>query len=368
MKPTAFLSSRVERLDKIHDGKRSVVYRARLRESKRPVIAKVLRGPYPSPEQQSRFRREYEVGRALHGPHIIETIALETGEDTLAILMEDCGAESLAGRGPLELGEFLPLARDIVLGLAHIHACAVAHRDINPSNIVWNRGRKLVKIIDFGISRAVSRESLELDPNVDPHLERGFEGTLAYISPEQTGRINRSVDHRTDLYSLGVTFYELLTGQRPFAGEDAMELIHAQIARVPVAPHERRASVPRPLSDLVMKLLEKNPADRYQSASGVNADLEECSARHARTGHIAGFELARRDTAARLQLPQGLYGRDHEFASLRNALARSAAGRSQIALVSGYSGIGKTRLVRELRGPTAALGGYFVSGKFEQFR
>jgi predicted ATPase/class 3 adenylate cyclase/tRNA A-37 threonylcarbamoyl transferase component Bud32 len=353
-------SARLEQLEKIHEGQRSIVYRARLRD--RNVVVKVLRGPYPTLEQQARFRREFDIGRALNGPGIIEALELETRDDTLAIVSEDCGGKSLDRSGPLALTEFLPLASGIASGLARIHANAVVHKDINPSNIVWNRATGIVKIIDFGISSTLSRDTAELQ---DPH---SIQGTLAYLAPEQTGRTNRDIDHRCDLYALGVTFYELLSGRKPFVGNDPLELVHAHIARTPAPPDSVDPAVPAVLSALVMKLLEKNPDDRYQSALGIKHDLDECLVRLRATGRIDSFALAEKDVAPRLQLPQGLYGRTAEVSTLLTALERTAAGAFQLLLVAGYSGIGKTRLVQEIRRPAAARQAHFVSGKFDQFR
>jgi predicted ATPase/class 3 adenylate cyclase/tRNA A-37 threonylcarbamoyl transferase component Bud32 len=357
---TAHSSSRLDRLEKLHDGSRAIVYRARRED--RSVVVKLLRGPYPTLEQQSRFRREFEIARALNGPGIVATLALETRDDTLAILSEDCGGESLDHVGRLTLAEFLPLASDIAGALARIHSQGVVHKDINPSNIVWNRTTGIVQIIDFGISITLSRETPELQ---NPH---SLQGTLAYVAPEQTGRTNRSVDQRSDLYSLGVTFYELLAGQRPFAGSDAMELIHAHLARKPRPVDAVDPSLPSVVSALVMKLLEKNPDDRYQTALGVREDLCDCLLRFRATGHIEPFPLAQKDAASRLPMPRRLYGRTAELNVLLGAFERIGAGAFELLLVAGYSGIGKTRLVQELLPAATARRAHFASGKFDQFR
>ncbi len=303
--------------------------------------------------------------------------------------MNDSHLPTQVGGVGEQIQEFLCLAIKITETLGQIHAANIIHKDINPSNIVLNRETKEVKIIDFGLSTILTRENLTLKhPNV-------LEGTLAYISPEQTGRMNRSLDYRTDFYSLGVTFYELLTGQLPFATTDAMELVHCQIAKQPVPPCElvgRQGdeSLPIIISDIVMKLMAKTAENRYQSAWGLKADLEECLRQLETTGTIEEFPLGSQDISDKFQIPQKIYGREQEIETLLAAFERVAAGRGgsgvqkkegelnpqttmpnapmEMMLVAGYSGIGKSVLVQEIYKPITEKRGYFISGKFDQFQ
>jgi len=259
------------------------------------------------------------------------------------------------------LEEFLQLAIATTASLAQVHTANIIHKDINPSNIVYNPDTKQLKIIDFSISTVLSRENQALkNPNA-------LEGTLAYMSPEQTGRMNRSLDYRTDFYSLGVTFYEMLTNKLPFETTDALELVHSHIAKLPLPPFEVNPQIPQVVSDMVMELMAKNAQDRYQSAFGIKADLEECLNQLHQTGRISHFPLAGQDISDKFQIPQKLYGREREIGTLLSAFER-ASDRSEIMLIAGYSGIGKSALVQELYKPITEKRGYFISGKFDQYQ
>ena len=242
-----------------------------------------------------------------------------------------------------DLASTLAVFQAIVLGLEEWHGRMQRHLALCPANI-----------------RLHEDGSVELRNDTTP--------PLAYISPEQTGRMNRSVDYRSDLYSIGVVFYQLLTGQLPFSGAAAMEIIHGHIARQARLPSRINHEVPHAVSSIVMKLLAKNAEDRYQSLQGLQADLQTCRAALEKSGDIADFELGRADATGHLQLPQRLYGREAELAQLLRILERSAAGTCELALVSGYAGIGKSSLIHELHKPVLAMRGYFISGKFDQFK
>jgi predicted ATPase/GAF domain-containing protein len=240
----------------------------------------------------------------------------------------------------------------------------IIHKDINPSNIIIQPETGKIKIIDFGISTVFNRETLTLkNPNV-------LEGTLAYISPEQTGRMNRSLDYRTDFYSLGVTFYELLTGQLPFITSDSLELVHCHIAKQPIPPSEINLEIPSVLSAIVLKLMAKTAEERYQSAFGIQADLAECLRQLETEGRISDFPLGRQDISDYFQIPQKLYGREEEVEILLSAFDRVVRPNAPIEmmLVAGYSGIGKSSLVAEIHKPNTRLRGYFTEGKFDQFQ
>jgi len=257
----------------IYESVNSLVYRGHRKTDNQPVILKMLKPDYPTSAELTRYQQEYQIIHDLKLKGVIKVYGIEKYQNTLVIILEDFGGESLKQllitNHLLMVKEFLPLAIQIANSLGNIHAANLVHKDINPSNIIWESVSKQVKIIDFGIASHLPRENPTLK---NPEQ---LEGTLAYLSPEQTGRINRSVDYRTDLYSLGVTFYELLTGFVPFMTTDVMELVHCHIAKIPAPINEVNTHVPSIISDIVMKLMAKNAEDRYQSAFGLKADLEK---------------------------------------------------------------------------------------------
>jgi serine/threonine protein kinase len=277
-------------------------------------------------------------------------------------VLEDFGGDSLDRfKGKIwGLDEFFKLALQVVEALGQVHARRIMHKDINPSNIVFNPDTGQAKLIDFGLSTILPREHIaRVNLNI-------LEGTLAYISPEQTGRINRAVDYRTDFYSLGVTFYELLTGCRPFAEQEPLALLHSHIAKQPVPPHEVNPNIPLALSNIVMKLLAKSAEDRYQSAYGLKADIIECE-RQWRAGHAIGeFALGQKDISDRFQISQTLFGREQESRALLAAFENVKDGAFEVIIVSGEAGMGKSSLVNELQIPVAQQNGYFMSGRYVQ--
>jgi serine/threonine protein kinase len=328
----------------IYESANSLVYRGIRKKDNQPVILKVLKEDYPTPEELTRYRQEYEITKSLNLDGVIKSYSIEKYQNTLVMILEDFGAESLkqlmAAR-PFTLKEFLPIVILLSDSLGNIHAANIIHKDINPANIVWNQTTNQLKIIDFGISSRLPCENPVLK---NPEQ---LEGTLAYISPEQTGRMNRSLDYRTDLYSLGITFYEMLTGKLPFESTDAMELFHCHIAKTPVSVCEVNPNVPQIISDIVMKLMAKNVEECYQSAFGVKADLEKVQENLTDFKNLAGlnalsFELAQNDFSGQLQIPQKLYRRESEREELLTAFGRVTKGTVEMMLVASYSGIGKT--------------------------
>ena len=361
-------------LTQIYESSNSTVYRGIRQQDNQPVILKFLKEDYPTPSELTRYKQEYEITRNLNLDGVIKAYELKPYQMNLCIVLEDLGASSLkqlmnqrreAGTGAMPLGEFLDIAMKTTEILSSIHAANIIHKDINPANIILNEETEQLKIIDFGISTQFNRENPTLkNPNV-------LEGTLAYISPEQTGRMNRSLDYRTDFYSLGVTFYELLTGKLPFQSNDALELVHCHIAKVPVPPHEVNPEIPKAISEIVMKLMAKTAEERYQSAFGIRNDLAECWQQLEKTGNISDFPLGTQDISEHFHIPQKLYGREAEVEALLTAFERVATPeKSQIEmmLVAGYSGIGKSSLVAEIHKPNTRLRGYFTEGKFDQFQ
>ncbi len=353
-------------LDKIYESANSSIYRAIRNQDNKPVIVKVLNKEYPKPEQIAKYKQEFEITHTLGKVSgVIRAYGLEKYQNTLVMILEDFKAESLSifmASNKFSLENFLTLAIQITGILGRIHDADAMHKDINPSNIVFNPVTSQVKIIDFGISAILPRENPVIK---SPEL---LEGTLAYISPEQTGRMNRSVDFRSDFYSLGATFYEILTGRLPFETKDPAELVHSHIARIPPAPAELNSSIPTVLSDIIMKLLSKTAEDRYQSASGLKRDLEECRKMLMETGNIGKFEIGKSDIPERFQIPEKLYGREADIRILFDEYARAANGETRVLLFSGSPGIGKSFLINEIRKPLVEQKGYFISGKFDQFK
>ncbi len=349
----------------LYESDNSLVYRAYREADNQPVILKMLKQAYPTPKRIAEFQREYEITKKLTLTGVVNAYSLETDQHRWVMVLEDFGGESLAlvkQNRQFALHEFLSLAIKFVDILAQVHEQHIIHKDINPSNIVWNQTTGQLKLIDFGISTQLSREATAFR-NLNL-----LEGTLAYISPEQTGRMNREIDYRTDFYSLGVTFYELLTGELPFSNHDVLELIHCHIARLPVAPHEHRPDIPFIISEIVLKLMAKNAEDRYQTAYGLKADLEECRQQWQVLGKISAFALGQQDISGRFQIPQKLYGREQEIETLIAAFGRVSQGAREMMLVTGYSGVGKSSLVQEVYKPITEKQGYFISGKFDQFQ
>ncbi|AOY79647.2 AAA family ATPase [Moorena producens JHB] len=377
MHPPASLLKGYQITAQLYESLNSVVYRGYRDSDQQPVILKFLKQDYPSPEELTRYQQEYHITRSLNLEGVIQVYDLQQYQNTRVIILEDFGGESLSlllTKQTLSIKDFITIAIKISEFLGEIHAANVIHKDINPSNIVFNCDTGELKIIDFGISTVLSRENPTLK---NPHV---IEGTLAYISPEQTGRMNRSLDYRTDFYSLGVTFYELLTKQLPFPTTDLMELVHSHLAKSPVAPHllissEREGggeSCPKAVSDIVLKLMAKNAEDRYQSAHGLKTDLEHCLEQLQTTGEIKTFQLGHYDISEQFTIPETLYGRDQEIATLLAAFDRIAAlGKkdgAELLLVAGYSGVGKSALVNEVYKPITAKGGNFIAGKYDQYQ
>ena len=351
--------------EKIYESRNSLVYRGQRKAKPQAVILKILKEEYPSPRKLAAFRREYQLLCSLQLPGVIRAYEITADQHRPVMVLEDFGGESLVQllrNGRVPLATLLPLAIQLIDIVEQVHQQQVIHKDVNPTNFVLNLQTGQLKLIDFGIATQLSREN---SPFQHP---TGLEGTLAYMSPEQTGRMNRVVDYRTDFYSLGVTLYELLTGRVPFLGTDALALVHAHIAQQPPPPHELVPEIPLPLSAVVMKLLAKNAEDRYQSAPGLIADLQECLRQWQTTGEIVAFSLGQQEVRAQLQIPQRLYGREQNIDTLVRAFTRVSQGARELMLVSGSAGVGKTVLVREVYRPMAQQRGYSIAGKFDQFQ
>ena len=350
----------------IYESSLSVVYRGYRHDDQQPVILKILKLNYPTPEEIVRYKLEYEICNRLRDIEgVITAYGFTKYKQFRYITFEDFGGESIRNLNAsrrFKLTEILAIAAQVAGILIEIHAANVIHKDINPTNIVFNPRTEQVKIIDFGISNILSRENPHL---LNPSL---LEGTLAYISPEQTGRMNRPLDYRSDLYSFGVTLYELLCNRLPFISQDPSEIVHCHIAKLSIPPHQFDPEIPLVVSDIVMKLLAKNAEERYQSALGLKEDLILCKKLLDDCGVINGFPLGKYDVSDKFQISQRLYGREEDIWLLLAIFECVSIGRSEVMIVKGEAGIGKSVLVSEIHKPIAQKRGYFISGKFDQFQ
>ncbi|WP_438036195.1 AAA family ATPase [Sorangium sp. So ce204] len=351
----------------LHEGTMITVCRARRASDGQPVVLKGPSAGRASPRAIARLRHELVITREIAHPGVLRVLDVEESDGGPVLVLEDFGGASLdivSRSERLGLGTTLRIGIHVADALAALHHAGIIHKDVKPHNILVRLDPLVVKLSDFGIATRLSQEA--------PRAENpgAAEGTLPYMSPEQTGWMNRSLDCRTDLYSLGVTLYELLTGAPPFTAPSAMELVHCHLARTPAPPHAASPEIPRVVSDLVMKLLSKAADDRYPCAEALRADLEECLRRYEADGRVDPFPLGERDAGGRLWLPEKLYGREAEAQAIVAACERASAGAGavELFLISGHAGVGKSALVREVYKVLARRPGYFVSGKFGQLR
>ncbi|MGH1392916.1 MAG: ATP-binding protein, partial [Trichormus sp.] len=349
-------------ISQLYAGSKTRVYRAICQQSQQSVVIKLLTSEYPNFQELLQFRNQYTISKNLQISGIIQPLALEIYGHGYILVMPDTGAIALREyikHNQLSLVEFLTIAIQLSQILDNLHQNRVIHKDIKPANILIHPHSKQIELIDFSIASLLPKESPEIkNPNV-------LEGTLAYISPEQTGRMNRAIDYRSDFYSLGVTFYELLTGHLPFICDDPMELLHCHLVK-PVNEIQN-SQIPQVITDIVMKLMAKNAEDRYQSALGLKSDLEICLTQLQQTNEITYFEIGKRDICDRFLIREKLYGREAEVETLLNAFERVSHGNTEMMLVAGFSGIGKTAVVNEVHKPITRQQGYFIKGKFDQF-
>ncbi|OHV97547.1 hypothetical protein AKG95_10155 [Janthinobacterium lividum] len=357
-----------EIIKQLHSGGRSRVYRARAADGTALVVKKPNQ-QFPSFQQLAQFKREYVIARRCRHPGVVHPLALQLHGGSWTMILEDSGGQALdqilraqaaVRRTPaqpaLALDDFFDIALQLCAALEAVHRHGVIHKDINPSNLVWNADRRLLQLTDFGIACELPYESHGI-----VNLQ-ALEGTLRYMAPEQTGRMNRRVDWRADFYALGATLYELLAGQAPFEAGDEMELVHCHIARSPDWSHPAFAGLPGQLLPIIQRLLEKNAEQRYQSLQGLRSDLEACRAKK------PAQPLKLSDHNGRFLVPQTLHGREDAIAMLLAAFERSVAGRCEMLLLAGHSGIGKSAVVNEVQKPIVARRGCFLSGKFDQLQ
>ena len=394
-----------EILDILHVGAKSLVYRAQRTCDYKPVILKLLRNEYPSFNELIQFRHQYTITKNLNLPGIVQPLALENYRNSLLLVMPDTSCTALSEyikTHSLSLTQFLKIAIALATILEGLYHHRIIHKDIKPANILIHPATFEIKLIDFSIASLLPKETQEIkNPDI-------LEGTLAYISPEQTGRMNRGIDYRTDFYSLGVTLYELLTGKLPFHSTDAMELVHCHIAKnAPALQELTDQDIPDSVAQIIMKLMAKNAEDRYQSAWGLKFDLEKCLSQLQNNRKIEKFDIGTRDIIDRFVIPEKLYGREAQVKQLLEAFSRVSEGKnlkvtqesdgtsisfpdsregfqegesqlsvlspdqtskSEMILVAGYSGVGKTAVVNEVHKPIVKQRGYFIKGKYDQFK
>ena len=354
-------------LEAIREGSDFTLYRGRQHGNPSPVLVVAPAEEQPSPQSLRRLEHEYSLGAELDPGWAARPLALTRHEGRTILVLTDPGGEPLDlvlernERQPLDLTRFLHIAIGLATALGHVHRHGFIHRDIKPANVLVDDNGN-VWLTGFGIASQLPHARQEPAP---PEI---IAGTLAYMAPEQTGRMNRSIDTFSDLYSFGVTLYQMLTGRLPFAAADAMEWVHCHIARQPTPPSDH-AAIPQPLSTLIMKLLAKTAEERYQTAAGLEADLRRCLAEWQSHGCIDPFPLGTHDIPDRLLIPEKLYGREGEVNALLAAFDRVVAhGTAELVLVSGYSGVGKSSVVNELHKVLVMPRGLFAAGKFDQYK
>jgi PAS domain S-box-containing protein len=344
-----------------------VVFRASSSDKNNFLVKAPISLP-PPVAAVNQLEREYDAARALDPAFAVQPLRIERHGDTVALILGDFACQALSAQlaAPLDVGRFLAIAVAVAAALAALHRQGVVHKDIKPANIFLatrRDGSIEAKLTGFGAATTLLRERQAPEP---PEF---IAGTLAYMAPEQTGRMNRSIDSRSDLYSLGITLYQMLAGHLPFSASAPLEWVHCHIALQPPPPSRYRGDIPEPLAAIVMKLLAKNAEDRYQTAEGLKADLERCAAEWRECVRITPFALGECDIPDRLLIPEKLYGREREVEALLAAFDRAATGgKLEFMLVSGYSGIGKSALVNELHKALVPARGLFASGKLDQHK
>jgi len=362
-----------DRIGTIYEGTNTHVSRAVRKYDSQAVILKTTATTHPSPGQVARYRHEYHILNSLKSQaskHVVQVLDLISHDHRPYLLMEDMGGvdlRRLLKANTLKLEQLLDIAVKTASALGEIYQASIIHKDIKPANILFNPETGDLRLIDFSSASIISRET----PTVESSML--MIATLPYMSPEQTGRMNRMVDWRTDFYSFGVTLYELFTGRLPFEATEPLELVHAHMALNPKPPHEINKDIPPVLSEIIFKLMAKDAEDRYQSAMGIAHDLKACRDQLSATGRIEAFEIGQKDISDRLQIPQKLYGREREIEALNKGFNEVSGGACKMVLVTGPAGIGKSALVHEVQSSILKdLAGsrktYFISGKFDQLK
>ncbi len=350
--------------DNIHKGTSADVYRGFRKNDNLSVIIKIIKDDPQYSYKLSLYKNHYKIVKDLDTDHIVKIYELKRHQGQTVMILEDFDGLSVAkitAEYKLAIEESISFAIEAAKVLNSVHSHNIIHKDINSSHFILNRTTGRIKITNFDFSTTLKQEAYSFD---DQNI---IEGTVSYMSPEQTGRINRSLDYRTDFYSLGVSLYEWFTGKLPFEKEEALELIYCHIAKQPIPPHDLDDNIPKSVSDIIMKLLEKSSENRYQSAIGVQKDFEECQKQYLEKRTIKSFPLCQYDISVKFNIPEKLYGRSKKLGILTEAVEHVGIGDGMSIFVSGTSGIGKTALIQEIRNSVIMKGGYFVQGKYERF-
>ena len=353
-------------LELLREDEEFILYRGHSRHVEASVLLLAPSSTHPAPESLQKIEHEYSFRSELDATWAIRPVALSRYNEQRVLVLEDQDGEPLNRfiQGPMEITQFLRITVGLASALSRLHKCGLIHKDIKPPNVLVNSTNPgQVWLTGFGIASRLPRE------RQSPESPEFIAGSLPYMAPEQTGRMNRSIDSRSDLYAFGVTLYQMLTGSLPFTASDPMEWVHCHIARQPLLPDAKVKSAPPVVSAIIMKLLAKTAEERYQTAAGAENDLRRCLAEWEAHGRITEFELGKHDTPDRLMIPEKLYGRAHEIDSLIASFNRVvASGTPELLLVSGYSGIGKSSVVNELQRVLVPPRGLFASGKFDQYK
>lgn len=352
-------------LERLSEDRSGVIFRSVHKSSHKPVLLKKLKLRKPSPSEIAEFRQEFTQITQTPSHGIITLYDLIENSDGIALVMEDFNGVAVSDlllRNRLLLDVFLGISIQVAKTLGELHQADLTHRAVRPDTILIDIETGDVKLTGFG---AIAQLTHENETISDPEIVKKV---LGYISPEQTGRMNRPIDYRTDLYALGVSFYHMLTGRPPFEADNPMEMFHAHIAKTPVTPSELFSDIPLVLSDIIMQLIRKAPEERYQNSFGLQADLETCRQNLSKTGSIPYFDIGTKDISKRFNIPQKLYGRQGEIAKLLACYENVCAGEKALMMIAGSPGIGKTALTRELDKTIVEKKGYFISGKYEQLR
>ncbi len=347
------------------EGRNAIVYQAYRQQDpdRQPLTLKVFKDIYPSPSQQARFRHELRILKRLDSPYLVKVIDLEEQAGIFILVSHYDELRSLRDwltETPFSVELFLKVATYLAQALEDIHRQGVMHGDLKPSNILIDTNADTIKLADFGMSR-IFEQHLAYYPEA-------LEGTLAYISPEQTGRTNKPVDYRSDFYSLGVTLFQMATRRLPFESKDHLSLIHAHLAIEPPQALTLNPALPQLLSQLTAQLMAKNPEDRYQNAAAIRADLERAQTEWSTTGGIALFPLRTADRRLRFEVSRKLYGREAELQRLSELLNQVGQGPPNLILVAGSAGIGKSSLIQALQPDIVAIRGMFVADKYDQYQ
>ena len=355
-------------LELIAENEKTQIFRA-LDKSHQSVILKILRHECIDADKIAQFKHEYELGSLIHSEKVVKFLELTSYNDIPVIVQKDTKGISLKKYlaeydfEAMDLTTLLRIAIQITRAVSDIHEENVIHKDINPSNIIIHPQTKKIWVIDFGLATKLSFEKYEIDNY------NSIEGTLPYISPEQTGRMNRNLDYRTDYYSLGISLYELFTGQLPFSANSSREWVHCHIAKSPASPHDINPSIPVVLSEIIMKLIEKSAESRYQSSFGIISDLEYCLNNPYSLFASEKWVIGKSDVQSKFKFPQKLYGREDEINILDDSFKQlSFYNKSMLVLLQGQAGIGKTSLVGEIQKVITERNSYFISGKFEKYK